>query len=31
MDCSRAKTRDPDEWLENAPAVSRQMAVQLRE
>jgi hypothetical protein len=31
MDCSRAKTRDPDEWLENAPPFSRQMAVQLRE
>lgn len=31
MDCSRAKTRDPDEWLENAPPFSRQMAMQLRE
>lgn len=31
MDCSRAKTRDPDEWLENAPAFSRPVAQQLRE
>ena len=31
MDCSRAKTRDPDEWMENAPPFSREMAMQLRE
>lgn len=31
MDCSRAKTRDPDEWLENAPSFSRPIATQLRE
>ena len=31
MDCSRAKTRDPEEWLENAPPFSRPMAMQLRE
>lgn len=31
MDVSRAKTRDPDEWLENAPAFSQPLAVQLRE
>ena len=31
MDCSRAKTRDPDEWLENAPAFSRPIALRLRE
>ncbi len=31
MDVSRAKTKDPDEWLENAPAFSQPMAVQLRE
>ena len=31
MDCSRAKTKDPDEWLENAPPFSRPIALQLRE
>ena len=31
MDCSRAKTHDPDEWLENAPSFSRPIAQQLRE
>ncbi len=31
MDCSRAKTHDPDEWLENAPAFSQPIALQLRE
>ena len=31
MDCSRAKTRDPDEWLENAPPFSQPMAMQFRE
>ena len=31
MDCSRAKTKDPDEWLENAPAFSRPITAQLRE
>ncbi len=31
MDCSRAKTRDPDEWIEAAPPFSRTMAAQLRE
>jgi uncharacterized protein YdeI (YjbR/CyaY-like superfamily) len=31
MDCARAKTHDPDEWLEMAPDFSRTMAGQLRE
>ena len=31
MDCSRAKTRDPEEWIESAPAFSRVMAAQVRE
>lgn len=31
MDCSRAKTKDPDEWVESAPPFSRPMAMQLRE
>jgi uncharacterized protein YdeI (YjbR/CyaY-like superfamily) len=31
MDCSRAKTRDPDEWVENAPAFSKALAEQVRE
>ena len=31
MDCSRAKTRNPDEWLETAPDFSRPIAGQLRE
>ncbi len=31
MDCSRAKTRDPDEWIENAPAFSNALAEQVRE
>lgn len=31
MDCSRAKTRDPDEWIENAPAFSKALAEQVRE
>jgi hypothetical protein len=31
MYCSRAKTRDPDEWLEGAPDFSRPIAVRLRE
>ncbi len=31
MDVSRAKTKDPDEWLENAPDFSREAAGQLRE
>jgi uncharacterized protein YdeI (YjbR/CyaY-like superfamily) len=30
MDVTRAKTKDPDEWLENAPDFSRPMAVELR-
>lgn len=30
MDCSRAATRDPDRWLERAPAFSQPMAAQLR-
>jgi len=30
MDCSRAKTRDPEEWLENAPPFSQPIARQLR-
>ncbi len=31
MDCSRAKTRDPDEWIENAPTFSKALAEQVRE
>lgn len=31
MDCSRAKTKDPDEWLELAPAFSQPFAAQLRD
>ena len=31
MDVSRAKTKDPDEWLEAAPAFSRPLATELRE
>ena len=31
MDCSRARTRDPEEWLENAPPFSTSMAMQLRD
>lgn len=31
MDVTRAKTKDPDEWLEAAPDFSRAMAVELRE
>ncbi len=31
MDCSPAKTKDPEEWLENAPTFSRKMAAELRE
>ena len=31
MDCSPAKTRDPEEWLDHAPAFSRRMATELRE
>lgn len=31
MDCSRAKTCDPDLWLETAPAFSRPIARQLRD
>ena len=31
MDCSRARTKDPDEWLENAPPFSQPLAQQLRE
>lgn len=31
MDCSRAKTRNPDEWIENAPAFSKALAEQVRE
>lgn len=30
MDCSRPKTRDPDTWLDLAPAASRAMAEQVR-
>jgi len=30
MDCSRAKTKDPDEWLELAPAFSQPIATSLR-
>jgi len=30
MDCSRARTNDPDEWLEIAPAFSRPLAAQVR-
>ena len=31
MDCSRAKTHDPDEWLENAPPFSQPIVAELRE
>ena len=31
VDVSRAKTKDPDEWLEAAPAFSRPLAAELRE
>ena len=31
MDCSRAKTHDPDEWLEAAPDFSRPIVARLRE
>ena len=31
MDCSRAKTRNPDEWIENAPAFSQALAEKVRE
>ena len=31
MDCSRPKTRNPDEWLEAAPDFSRAIAAELRE
>ncbi len=31
MDCSRAKTHDPDDWLESAPPFSRPIAQRLRE
>lgn len=31
MDCSRPKTRNPDEWVANAPAFSQSMAEQVRE
>ncbi len=31
MDCSRPKTKDPDEWIEVAPSFSQPMAMQLRE
>jgi hypothetical protein len=31
MDCSRAKTHHPDEWLESAPDFSRPIAAELRE
>jgi hypothetical protein len=31
MDVSRAKTRDPDQWLETAPDFSRPMVAELRD
>jgi len=31
MDGSRAKTRDPNEWVENAPPFSQPVAMQIRE
>jgi hypothetical protein len=31
MDCSTARTKDPDEWIELAPYFSRRMAAELRE
>lgn len=31
MDCSRPKTRDPDEWLEVAPDFSRPIVAELRD
>lgn len=30
MDCARASTRDPEEWIEQAPAFSRPLALPLR-
>ena len=31
MDCSRAKTHDPDVWIAQAPAFSKPLAEQVRE
>jgi hypothetical protein len=31
MDCSRAKTHDPDTWIDQAPAFSKPLAEQVRE
>ena len=31
MDCSRARTRDPEEWLEQAPAFSQALVRQVRD
>ena len=31
MDCSRAKTRDPERWLDDAPLFSQPLARQVRE
>jgi len=31
MDVSRARTKDPDDWLESAPAFSRPLTAQVRE
>lgn len=31
MDCSRAQTRDPDDWLEAAPDFSRPIVAELRD
>ena len=31
VDLSRARTKDPDDWLESAPAFSRPLATQVRE
>jgi len=31
MDCSRARTKNPDTWLDGAPAFSRPAAIQVRE
>lgn len=31
MDCSRAKTHDPDVWIDQAPAFSKPLAEQVRE
>src|SRR5262249_25427977 len=31
MDCSRPRSKDPDDWIENCPEFSRALCVELRE